>query len=150
MLTTGERARSRVVQVGEAVAEAGPEMEQRRGRLVGHAGIAVRGAGRAALEQAQDAAHAVDAVERGHEMHLGRAGIGEGDLDAARDQGAHEALGAVHSARRRFALRHTRPRPYNSREAVTGTWSEGRVQPRASRCTSTDRSVPARSSDTQV
>ena len=34
----------RVVQVREAVAQSGPEVEQRRGRLVRHAGVAVGGA----------------------------------------------------------------------------------------------------------
>ena len=64
-----------VVQVGQAVGEAGAAMQQCRGRFAGHAGVAVGGAGHHALEQAQDAVHAGNPVERGDEVHLRRAGI---------------------------------------------------------------------------
>ena len=85
------------MQVGEAIGEAGAEMQQRRGRLLRHARIAVGRAGRHALEQGEHAAHAVDAVERGDEMHLRGAGIGEADIDAAADQRPHQTFSAVHS-----------------------------------------------------
>ena len=85
-----------VVQIGEPVREPGPEMQQRRGGLVGHAGIAVGGAGHRALGEAEHAAHALDAVERRDEMHLRRAGIGEADVDAGSDERAHQGFGAVH------------------------------------------------------
>src|SRR5438874_4042565 len=39
---------------------------------------------------------ALDPIERGNEMHLRRARIGEAHLDAAGDQRAHQALRAVH------------------------------------------------------
>ena len=55
--------------------EAGAEMEQRCSRLLGHARIAVGSPRRHALEQAEHAAHAVDAIERGDEMHFRRAGV---------------------------------------------------------------------------
>jgi hypothetical protein len=71
-------------------------MQKRRGQLAGHARIAVGGAGHHSLEQAENAAHPLDAVERGDEMHLGGAGIGEAGVDPAAHQRPHDRLGAVH------------------------------------------------------
>ena len=85
-----------VVQVGRGVGEAGTEMQQGRGRLVGHAVVAVGRAAAHAFEQAQHAAHALDAIERADEMHLRGAGIGEADFDAALDQGANQTFRSVH------------------------------------------------------
>ena len=85
-----------VVQIGKAVGEAGPEMQQRRGRRALHAEIAVGGAGHHALEQAEHAAHALDPIQRGDEMHLRGAGIGKADVNAARDQGPHQTFRTVH------------------------------------------------------
>ena len=85
-----------VVQIGEAVGEAGTEMQQGRGRRALHAVVAVGGAGHHALEQAEHAAHALDPVERGDEMHLRGAGIGEADIHAARDQRPHQTFRTVH------------------------------------------------------
>ena len=85
-----------VMEVGEAVGEAGPAMEERRRGPAGHARIAVGGAGGDALEQGEDATDARHAVERGDEVHLAGAGIGEAGVDAAGKEGAGEAFGAVH------------------------------------------------------
>ena len=97
-----------VVQVGKAVGETGAEMQQRRGRRALHAEIAVGRPGHHALEQAEHAAHALDAIERCDEMHLGGAGIGEADVDPARDQGPHQTFRTVHSfhSRSRFKAFH--------------------------------------------
>ena len=89
-----------VVQVGRGIGEAGPEMQQGRGRLVRHAVVAVGRAGAHAFEQAEHAAHALDAIERADEMHLRRAGIGEADLDAALHQGPNQTLRTVHAVLR--------------------------------------------------
>ena len=78
------------------VAEAGAEVQERAGRLVGHPGVAVGRTGGAPLEQAQDAPHGLDLVERGHEVHLRRAGVGEADVDAGVDEGLDECACAVH------------------------------------------------------
>src|SRR6185503_12026685 len=86
-----------VVQVGGGVGEARAEMQQGRGRLVLHAVVAVGRARADALEQAEHAAHALDAIERADEMHLRRAGIGEADLDAALHQGPNQTLRTVHT-----------------------------------------------------
>ena len=91
MLTIGVSRPARVVQVGEAVGEAGAEVQQRRGRLAGHARVAIGGAGHHALEQAEHAAHPGDRVERRDEMHLRRAGVGEADIDAPAGQGMDQA-----------------------------------------------------------
>ncbi len=85
-----------VVQIGEPVGEAGAEMEQGRGRFPSHPVIAVGGPRQHPFEEPQHAAHARHLVEGGHEMHLGRARVGEADIDPSRQQGSHEALGAVH------------------------------------------------------
>ena len=87
---------ARVVQIGQPVGEAGPEMQQRRRRLLLHAAIAVGHAGHRAFEQAQDRAHAPDLVERGDEMHFRGPGIGEADFDARGDERCDKAFGAVH------------------------------------------------------
>ena len=89
-------AAPRVVQVGQPVAQAGGQVQQRRRRPPGHPGVAVGGAGRDALEQRQDAAHLGDVVQRGDEVHLRGAGVGEADVDARADEGPDECLGAVH------------------------------------------------------
>ena len=85
-----------VVEVGEAVGEAGTAMQERRRRLAGHPRVAVGGAGGDALEEGEDAMDARHAVERGDEVHLAGAGIGEAGVDAAGEQRAGEAFGAVH------------------------------------------------------
>ena len=91
------RGAAGVVQIGQAVGEAGTAVQQRRGGLAGHPRVAVGGAGHHAFEQAEHAVHAGNAVERGDEMHLRRAGVGETGVDAAFQQRMHQAFGAVHS-----------------------------------------------------
>ena len=85
-----------VVQVGRRVGQTGTEMQQGRGGLVGHAVVAVGRATAYAFEEAEHAAHALDAIEGTDEMHLRRAGIGEADFDAALDQGPNQTLRSVH------------------------------------------------------
>ena len=85
-----------VVQVGRRIGEAGTEMQQGRGGLVGHAVVAVGRAAAHAFEQAEHAAHALDPVERAHEVHLRGAGIGEADFDAALHQGPNQTFRSVH------------------------------------------------------
>ncbi len=87
---------ARVVQVGEPVAEARPEVQQRGRGPVGHAAVAVGRAGGDAFEQREHAAHLGHRVERGDEVHLRRAGVHEAGVDTARDERADECLGAVH------------------------------------------------------
>jgi hypothetical protein len=73
-------------------------MQQGRGGLARHAGIAVGRARHHAFEQAQHAAHARFTVQRRHEMHLGGAGIAETDFDAAVGKGMDQGFRAVHAA----------------------------------------------------
>ena len=61
-----------VVEIRQAVRQAGAAMEQSDGGSAGHSAIAVRGARRHALEQTKHAVHAGYAVERRNEMHLAR------------------------------------------------------------------------------
>ncbi len=76
----------RVVQIREPVAEPGPEVQERGGRAVGHAPEPVGSTGGHAFEQREHRAHLRHVVERGHEMHLGRAGVGEAGVDAIGDE----------------------------------------------------------------
>ena len=85
-----------VVQVGRRIGETGTQMQQGRGRLVGHAVVAIGRTGADALEQAEHAAHALDAIQRADEVHLRGAGVGETDLDAALHQGADQTFSSVH------------------------------------------------------
>ena len=78
----------RVVQIGKPVAETRTQVQQRAGRLAGHAEEAIRRAGDDALEQPQHAAHPFNLVERGNEVHLRSARIGKTNVDIACDQRA--------------------------------------------------------------
>ena len=84
------------MEVGDPVAEPGAEVQKGRGRLSRHAAVAVGGSGRDTLEEAKHRAHALDLVEGRDEMHFRGAGIGEGDIDAAGQERAHQAFGTVH------------------------------------------------------
>ena len=114
-----------VVQVGQAVAEARPEVQQRGRRPVGHAGVAVGGAGDDALEQAQHGPHLGDGVEGGHEVHLGGARVGEAGVDTGIHQGADERLGTVEAPACRLVghgptLRH--PTFLTPRQILSRVW----------------------------
>ena len=85
-----------VVQVREPVAQPGAEVQQRRRGLVGHARVAIGRAGDDALEETEHASHLGHGVERGDEVHLGGAGIGEAHVDIAVDEGLDQGLRAVH------------------------------------------------------
>ena len=71
-----------VVQVGKAVGEAGAEMEEGRGGLARNTEIPVRRARGDGLMQREDGAHGGRLIQRGDEVHLRRAGIGETDVHA--------------------------------------------------------------------
>ena len=88
MFTIGVLRAARVVQVRDPVAEAGPEVQQRRGRPAGHARVPVGRAGDDAFEQAEHRPHLGHGVERGDEVHLGGARVGEADVDAGVDERA--------------------------------------------------------------
>ena len=64
--------------------------------------VAVGGAGGDALEQPEHAAHLGHVVERGDEVHLRGARVGEAHVDAGVDERADQRLRAVH---RRASLR---------------------------------------------
>ena len=87
-----------VVEIGKAIAQPRAQMQQGCRGLAGHAAIAVSRARYHTFEQAEHRADAVDAVQRGHEVHFRRAGIGEADFHAAIDEGLHQAFRTVHVA----------------------------------------------------
>ena len=85
-----------VMQVGQAIAQARPQVQQRGGGLVGHARITVGGAGHDTFEQAQHAAHVRLAIQRRHKVHLGRARIGKADVHIVGKKGIAKTVSAVH------------------------------------------------------
>jgi len=85
-----------VVDVGQPVGQARPQVQQRGGGRVLHAPPAVGRAGGDAFEQAQHRAHARVVAQRREEVHLRRAGVGETDVHPLVHQGLDEAFGTVH------------------------------------------------------
>ena len=101
------------MQVGQAIAEPWPQMQQRRCRSVEHTPVAISGACHHPLEECQHTAHALDFIERGDEVHLRRSRVGEADVDPATHQRAHQAFCTVHgvlapSSCRLFPMAHAR------------------------------------------
>jgi hypothetical protein len=92
-------------------------MQQRGGRLVGHACVAVGRTGSHALEQRQYGTHPGFAIQRGDEVHLTGAGVGEADLDAGIGQGFQQGLSAVGHERSPWMInRNRRAVPDGARE----------------------------------
>ena len=87
------------------VCEARAEVQQGEGGRARHAAVAVRRSGAHAFEQAEHTAQAGHCVERSHQGHLGRAGVGEADLDPRKRGGSHQALGPVHALSSRAVAR---------------------------------------------
>jgi hypothetical protein len=97
-----------VVQVGEPVGEAGPQVQQGRRRSPEHAAIAVGRARHHAFEQAEHAAHAWNLVEGGNEMHLRGTRIGETNVHVPCKQGAHQAFRSIHLTGHQGTVLHLR------------------------------------------
>ena len=74
----------------------GPRCSSVAAGLVGHAAVAVGRAGRDAFEQREHRAHLGHVVERGDELHLRGARVGEADVDAVGDERADQGVRAVH------------------------------------------------------
>ena len=87
---------ARVVQAGQTVGEAGPEVQQGCRRAARHATEPVGGTGDDAFVQSQHGAHLGHLVERCDEVHLGRPRVAEADVDAGVDQRPDQCLSAVH------------------------------------------------------
>ena len=73
----------RVVEIGDGIREAGTEMEERQRRPSAHAGIAVGGPAANPFEEPEHGADRRNSVERLHQSHFRRAGVGEADLEAS-------------------------------------------------------------------
>ena len=95
-LTSGVRPRRALCRLASPLPRPGPEVQQRRRRAAGHPRVAVGRAGGHALEEREDGAHVGDVVQRGDEVHLRRAGVGEADVHARVDQRPDQCLCAVH------------------------------------------------------
>ena len=92
----GRVSAARVVEVGETIGKAGPQVKQGGRRLVGHSPVAVRGACHHVLLESENSAHSWHAIECGDEMHFRRAGVRYAEFNPGRDQGSEQALGTVH------------------------------------------------------
>ena len=86
-----------IMQIGETVAQARAEMQQSARRFLGQPRVPIGGSGDDTLEEAQNAAHLRDLIERGHEVDFRSAWIGEASVDAAGEQRAYQAFSAVHA-----------------------------------------------------
>ena len=73
---------ARIVQVRDAVGKTGAEMQQRAGRLFGHACVAVRSSRHHPFEQTEHATHFRHAVKGGDDMHFGSARVREAGVHA--------------------------------------------------------------------
>ena len=69
-------------------------MQQRAGRLFGHAAITVGSSGADVLLQAQHAAHARFLLDGPHEVELGGARVGEENVDAFGQKRLQKGAGA--------------------------------------------------------
>ena len=118
------RARApRVVKIGDPVCESGAEVEQCHCRAIRHSRVSVSRPRADALKEAEDRPYPHDPIHRHDQRHLGRSGIGETYLHAARHGGADQALRPV----RRFILivRHPGQEMYTARtKAYTITFSD--------------------------
>ena len=85
-----------VMEIGEGIAKAGGQMQERCWHLAAQAEVTISGTARATFEQAQDAAHIGVIVEGCHKMHLGGAGVGETDIYPAGQHGFYKCFCAVH------------------------------------------------------
>ena len=103
MFTIGVRARRALCRFAMPFPRPGPRCSSVAAGLVGHAAVAVGGAGRDTFEQREHRAHLGDVVERGDELHLRRSRVGEAHVDAVR----RRAFGSVR-ARRSWAPSITR------------------------------------------
>ena len=83
-----------VVQVGQAVGEAGAQVQEGCGRAARHACPAVGRAGAHALEQTEDDPDAVHLFEGRDDGHFGGAGIGKADFHARPTGGLDQAQGS--------------------------------------------------------
>ncbi|MNP34048.1 hypothetical protein D3C76_1273180 [compost metagenome] len=87
---------TRVVQVGNAIGKAWPQVSQGHRRLAGNPAIAVRSTGAHPFEQGQ---HRFEGWRTGHGCHQGnfsRSGIGEAVFDTARHRRFHYQLRTIH------------------------------------------------------
>src|SRR5580692_11258495 len=84
-----------IVEVGPAVALAGAEVKQRRGRPAGDAAEAVGGPADGALEQGEHRPQAGGRLSSLDQMKLRGTGIGEQGVDAGVRQSAHQRAGSV-------------------------------------------------------
>jgi hypothetical protein len=84
------------VQIGQAVGQAGAQVQQRGSRLAGDARVAVGRAGDHAFKQTEHAAHLRLAVQRGHKVHLRRTGVGKAHIHPVGQQGVTQLIGTVH------------------------------------------------------
>jgi hypothetical protein len=90
----GRLGTHRIVQIRQAVGQPRAQVQQCARGTVKHPGITISGARGCPLEESENTAHAVDAVQRVDKMHLRGPRIGETHLDAATDERPQQGLSA--------------------------------------------------------
>ncbi len=76
-----------IVQVGNTVCHARPEVQQGSGGFASHACITIRGSGAYTFEKSQYGAHAGYPVQRLHQVHFRGAGVGNAQVYATIGEG---------------------------------------------------------------
>jgi hypothetical protein len=87
----------RVVKVRKSIRKAWAGMQQGCGRPPRHSRVAVGGAGDHALEQTEHATHCRLSIQGGDKMHLGRAGVGEANINSVNEKDVAEEISPVHT-----------------------------------------------------
>jgi hypothetical protein len=80
---------ARIVQIGEAIGEAGTKMKQSARWFLRHPRVAIRGPGDNAFEKTQHAADLLYAVESADDMHFRSAWIREAGVNSSGNQRAN-------------------------------------------------------------
>src|SRR5690348_13802532 len=85
-----------IVKIRDAVGQTWTKMQQRACWLAKHAGVSVRGSRHYPFEQAEHRTHLRHAVERGNNMHFGRAGVRETGVHSSSHERTNQAFCASH------------------------------------------------------
>ena len=92
----GHLSAAGIMQIGEAVADAGPKMQKCASWLLRHARITIGGSGDNALEQTEDAAHLRRSIQGRHQMNFRGARIGEASVNPSGNERTYNTLRTIH------------------------------------------------------
>src|ERR1700722_8005660 len=85
-----------IVQIREAVPDAGTKMQESAGRFFGHAGVTIRGSRSDTFEQAEHTANFRNAVKGSDNVDFRSARVREARFNSTRHQGTNQTFCAIH------------------------------------------------------